>query len=143
MKFADTGIAAAGKFALNQLEDRGIVEPAANVTADPVGTNEGDDPDVLHLRIDQRPRTVVGPAVGQDADDPLGPQQFDDLPERHERGGLPVVVQVGVEKRQALLGEEWHRQQSEQTTTGNVQVTLQVTPPLAERVHAAPPAGNS
>ena len=106
MEFADAAVIAAFEFVLHEIEDDGVVEPAADVGADAVRPNEGNDLQALRFGIRQR----MGAGI-QDIQ-LIGPghavlyEQHKHLVQLIERFGFPVVVQMGIEYFDGLVGEE-------------------------------------
>ena len=103
MEFADAAVIAAFVFALDQIEDRRIVEPCLDVGAHPVGPDERHHPEARRFRLDQLMRALVGTAGGEDTGDVVAAEQLQHLVERIERRRLLIVMQVRVEDLDLLL----------------------------------------
>src|SRR5262245_27620305 len=103
MEFSDTAIGAARVLLLDQLKDRRIVEPGLYIVAYAIRPNERHDFQLMPLRVREFMRTLVWPAVGDDADDAVAPKHVANLVERIERLRLLVVVQMGIEDFEPLL----------------------------------------
>jgi hypothetical protein len=103
VKFADAAIVPACVLALDQLENRRIVEPGLHVVAHAIGPDERHHFELRPFRIHELMRALVRPAGGDDAADAVTSKNLAHLLERIERSRLLVVVEVGVEDFQPLL----------------------------------------
>src|SRR5215475_5933149 len=118
MKLADANIAAARIFALDQFENRGIVEPGLDVTAHAIGPDKRHDFQLGPLRLGQFQRALVGAAVRNDADDSVAAENLAYLIERVEGCRFLIIVQVSIENFNPLLsanGANAHRHNSERS----------------------------
>src|SRR5262245_21400451 len=73
MEFSDTAVGAARVLLLDQFKDRRIVEPGLYIVAYAIRLNERHDFQLRPLRVREFMRTLVRPAVGDDADCAVAP----------------------------------------------------------------------
>ena len=104
VEFADAAVIAAFELVLHEVEDEGIAEPGLDVGAHAIGPDEGDDLQAGWLRIHQRMRAGVGAAGGEDAGDAVFPEQRQHLVDAVIGLRLPIVVHMGVEDFDRLVG---------------------------------------
>ena len=104
VEFADAAVIAAFEFLLHEVEDEGIAEPGLDVRAHAVGPDEGDDLQAGGLGVHQRMRAGVRTAGGEDAGDAVLPEQRQHLVDAVIGLRLPIVVHMGVEDLDRLVG---------------------------------------